>query len=420
MAENNLIKKSDLAKAREIDFVYLFTGSIKKLVEALGVTRKIPKTAGTLLKAYKAVGSLEDGNVGEGELIPLSQYKTTPVNIKEITMKKWRKATSAEAIVEKGFDQAVTMTTDKMLKDVQKGIRKDFFNFAATGTGSAAGSTFQAALAQAWGQLQVLFEDDEIESVYFMNPLDVADYLATANITLQTVFGMTYVEDFLGLGTVFFNSTVPKGKFYATAKDNIVMYYIPVNGADLDEAFSFTSDVTGYIGIHESPDYDNMTAKDTVVSGIELFAERIDGIVVGTIGQNPLGSVTVAPEAGTFDFWGTQCSDLQSDVTVSDGAIKGTLKYLSEGQLVNDWGAGYFLGLKFSDLDATATSIKVGLDPSQGSGLAEITTDPDKNGVFKITDQFVQKFVVVSTNGTQTKTQTFDLSGLKFSPSTGA
>lgn len=282
-AENNLIKKDDLAKAREIEFVNLFGYSIKKLVEALGVTRKIPKAAGTMLKSYKAVGTLQDGLVAEGDTIPLSKYKTVPVNYEEITLKKWRKATSAEAIIEKGYDQAVVMTGDEMLKDVQKGIRKNFFDFLSTGTGSASGKTFQAALAQAWGQLQVLFEDDEIQAVYFMNPLDVADYLATAQISLQNAFGMTYVENFLGLGTVIFNSSVPKGSIYATAKDNIVLYYIPVNGADLDEAFTFTSDATGYIGIHETPDYDNMTCKDTVISGIVLFAERIDGIVVSTL-----------------------------------------------------------------------------------------------------------------------------------------
>lgn len=284
-AEENLITSADLARAREVDFAYRFSDSIKKLMEALGVTRKIAKQAGTVLKAYKATGTLQDGNVAEGDLIPLSKYQTEPVNFAEITLKKWRKATSAEAIVEKGYNQAVTMTTDAMLKDVQKGIRSNFFTFLGTGTGTAEGDTFQATLAQAWGQLQVLFEDDDIQSVYFMNPLDVADYLATANITLQTAFGMTYVENFLGLGTVIFNSSVPKGKIYATAKDNLVLYYIPVNGADLNEAFSFTSDQTGLIGIHEAPDYTNMTASDTVVSGIVLFAERLDGVVVGTIGS---------------------------------------------------------------------------------------------------------------------------------------
>ena len=278
-----LIKKADLARVREIEFTEMFGYSIKKLMEALGVTRKIAKQAGTVLKSYKATGTLEDGAVAEGETIPLSKYKTEAVSYQEITLKKWRKATSAEAITDRGYDQAVEMTTDEMLKDVQKGIRKDFFTFLATGTGTATGATFQAALAQAWGQLQVLFEDDEIGAVYFLNPLDVADYLATANITLQTAFGMTYVENFLGLGTVIFNSSVPKGKIYATAKDNLVLYYIPVNGADLGEVFDFTTDATGYIGIHEEPDYTNMTASDTVINGMVLFAERMDGIVVGTI-----------------------------------------------------------------------------------------------------------------------------------------
>ena len=285
MAENNLIKKADLARAREVEFVSMFGENVRKLMEALGVTRKVAKQAGTVLKMYKATGTLQDGSVPEGDDIPLSKYATTSVNVGEIELKKWRKATSAEAIIERGYDQAVEMTTDRMLKDVQKGIRTDLFGFLATGEGSATGADFQGALAQAWGQLQVLFEDDADGSmVYFVNPLDIADYLAEASITTQTAFGMTYVEDFLGLGTVIMNASVPKGKIYATAKENIVLYYIPVNGADLGEAFDFTSDETGYIGIHETPDYTNMTASDTVVNGMTFLADRIDGVVVATIG----------------------------------------------------------------------------------------------------------------------------------------
>lgn len=303
-AEKNLIKNADLAKARELDFVYRFNDSIKKLIEALGVTRKIPKTAGTYLKAYKATGTLQDGLVAEGDIIPLSHYKTEAVNFGEIPFKKWRKATSAEAIIEKGYNQAVTMTTDEMLKDAQKGIKKYFFNFLSQGTGVATGSTFQSALAAIWGQLQVLYEDTEIAAVYFMNPLDVADYLGSAQITVQQAFGMSYIENFLGLGTVILNSNVPKKTIYGTAKENLVLYYIPVNGADLDEVFEFTSDELGYIGIHEKPDYSTMTAEDTVVSGIVLFAERIDGVVVGEIGGTVTPKVTtdVDVESGTPTF----------------------------------------------------------------------------------------------------------------------
>ena len=283
MAEN-LITRTDLARAREIDFVTAFGGSIAKLMEAIGVTRQIPKQAGTMLKAYKASGTLASGDVGEGETIPLSKYKTEAVAITEITLKKWRKAASAEAIIDRGYDQAVDMLTDEMLRDVQKGIRKDFFDLLDTGTGTAKGDTFQAAIAQAWGQLQVLFDDDGVSAVYFLNPLDVADYLAAAPIAMQTAFGMSYVENFMGLGTVILNSSVPKGKIYATAKDNLVLYYIPVNGADLNGAFDFTADDTGYVGIHEEADYTNMTAADTVVCGMALFADRLDGVVKASIG----------------------------------------------------------------------------------------------------------------------------------------
>lgn len=285
-AETNLIKKADLIRAREIEFTQIFSENISKLIEVLGVTRKIPKQAGTVLKAYRATGTLRDGTVAEGDTIPLSKYTTEAAVFGELTLSKWRKATSAEAIIERGYDQAVEMTTDRMLRDVQRMIREGFFSFLANGNGSASGTNLQSALAQAWGQLQVKFEDDDIQAVYFVNPLDIADYLSTAQITTQTAFGMTYVENFLGLGTVITNSSVPQGVIYATAKENIVLYYIPVNGADLGEAFSFTSDETGLIGIHEEPDYTNMTSSDTVINGMALFAERIDGIIVGDFREN--------------------------------------------------------------------------------------------------------------------------------------
>ena len=284
--EANLINTSTLSDAqiREVDFVEKFQSNLKKLIEALGVTRKVAASAGTMLKTYKATGTLQNGrNIPEGQVIPLSQYTVEPVSYKEIELKKYRKATSAEAITKYGFAQAVNMTSDKMQKDAANVIKADFFAELATGTGTATGVGLQATLAQAWGQLQTIFEDNDIESVYFINPLDIADYLATAEITTQTAFGMQYVENFLGLGTVFMNSNVPQGKIYATAKENVVMYYIPVNGADLGEAFQFTTDDTGYIGIHEAPNYTNMTAEDVVVDGVEFFAEKLAGVVVGTI-----------------------------------------------------------------------------------------------------------------------------------------
>ena len=277
------VKEADLAKVRDIDFTERFSKGIDTLMAMLGVTRKQEKRAGEVLKVYKATGTLESGVVAEGDVIPLSKYQTTYEAVGEAVLNKWRKVTTAEAISSKGYGQAVNDTNDKMLKDIQKGVRTSFVNFLATGTGEAAGTGLQATLAQAWGKLKVLFEDTSVQSVYFMTPLDVADYLGGAQISTQTAFGMSYIENFLGLGTVILASDVPKGKLYATAAENIVLYYIPVTSADMAQAFDLTSDATGLIGIHTGPTYDNLSAETVAASGVGLFAEKLDGIVVGTI-----------------------------------------------------------------------------------------------------------------------------------------
>jgi hypothetical protein len=286
-AEDNLSKSVNFARVREREFVEIFNGDIRKLVEALGVTRKIQKESGSVLKVMKVTGTLENGAVPEGEVIPLSEFATTWEPIGEITLKKWRKATTIEAINDKGYDQAVTSTTDKMIKDIQRGIRSDFFTFLATGTRTATGDGFQDTIANAWGQLQVIFEDTDVQPVFFLNPLDVAAYLGSAQISTQTLFGMTYLKNFLGLGDVFLNGDVPKGKVYATVKDNIVLYFVNAGTADINEGFEFTTDETGLIGIHEYPDYDRDTVNNSVVSGVKLFAENLYGVVVGTIGDTP-------------------------------------------------------------------------------------------------------------------------------------
>ena len=146
----------------------------------------------------------------------------------------------------------------------------------------------------------------------------------------------------------------------------------------------------------------------------EAFQKLIrsaDSLLAGLMGE-----VKVEPEAQSTKVFQHKVSTLQSDVEVVGDKIYGTLKYCSTGSLATTWGAGYFLVLKFSEVDETATSVKVGLDPSEGSGLVELLGDPDMNGVFKITSPYGQKFKVVSTDGTRSTIQKFDLSGLVFEP----
>ena len=283
-AETNLIKNSDLARVRQVDFVSQFGYSTKKLRELLGVMRLIPKQAGTLLKRHTVTGTLESGNVAEGDIIPLSKYTTVETPIGEITLSKWRKATSAEAILDKGYDQAVDETNDKMLQDIQGKIRTGIIgSLTIEGQPTASGANTQAALADAWGKLANIFENDAVETVYFLNPMDIASYLATAQITVQQAFGFSYVENFLGLGTVILNSGITAGTFKATAKQNMVGYYVPANEADLAKTFDFVSDETGLIAVHEYADYDRLTADSTFLSGIKIFADNAAGVIAGTI-----------------------------------------------------------------------------------------------------------------------------------------
>lgn len=293
-AETNLITVAQMKKVREVDFVNQFThNSLEKLIEVLGVTRKIPMMEGTTMYVYSTTGTLQSGAVAEGEIIPLSKYETTKTAIGEITLKKWRKAVSAEAIKKSGKNAAVGDTDRALLKDVQSGVRSDLFSFlngTITGSTTATGTTLQAALAEAWGQLQVKFEDDTAEAVYFVNPLDIADYLKTAQITTQTVFGMNYVEDFLGLGTVIMSSRVTKGTFVATAKENLIMYYLTMNG-DIAESFDLTADELGYIGIKSGyQNEERAQLESLVMSGIQFLVEYAAGVIKGTISAAPEGA----------------------------------------------------------------------------------------------------------------------------------
>ena len=414
---SNLTDAAAMKKIREVDFVSQFThGSLAKLIEVLGVTRKIPMMEGTTLYVYSMTGTLQDGGVAEGEIIPLSKIEQVKTPIGEITLNKWRKAVSAEAIMKSGSETAVRETDAKLVSLVQNGIRTDLFGFlngTIAGAGSVSGNGLQAALAAAWGQLQVRFEDDTAEAVYFLNPLDVADYLAGANITVQTAFGMNYIENFLGLGTVILSSRVTAGSFVATAKQNIIMYYLNMNG-DVANEFKLTTDELGYIGINSGyQNNERAQIESLVMDGIQFMVEYAGGVVKGNINSGNLSSATVAAAPDETDFWGTTAAQMQSGVTVSGKAITGTLTKLTSGQLVTDWGEGYFIGLKFSNFSSglTYANCKVGLAPTEGAGMQ--TLDDDTLAVFKITDKGAQKLVVSQAkDGVGRLTEYYDLSGL--------
>ena len=154
----------------------------------------------------------------------------------------------------------------------------------------------QAALANAWGKLQVAFEDDTAEAVYFVNPEDISAYLGKATLTTQTAFGMNYIENFLGLGTVITSSRITKGTFVATAKENLILYYLTMNG-DVARAFDLTADELGYIGIKSGyANEERAQIESLVMDGLQIMVEYAAGVIKGTITEAAAAST---PSQGT-------------------------------------------------------------------------------------------------------------------------
>lgn len=281
-------KSADFAKVSEIDFVQQFTQGINVLQEVLGITRKVEKYPGQVIKTYKVTGELESGAVAEGAEIPLTSYKKEVDKTFELAVEKWRKQTTLEAINDKGYEQAVVDTDEKMVRDIQSSIKKKFFDFVATGTGTASGEGLRGALASTWAELDRLFEDYGLgggDFIYMVNQKDVAAFLTDKDnyATKADAWGMTYLTQFLGMYDVLVYSGIAEGTVIGTARNNLILYFTNPKNSDLAKAFDFTTDETGLVGVNHSTHYTNLTTDTVAIAGVALYAELIDRIVIGTV-----------------------------------------------------------------------------------------------------------------------------------------
>lgn len=146
-----------------------------------------------------------------------------------------------------------------------------------------------------------------------------------------------------------------------------------------------------------------------VIADADTSAELIQ--LIAGADQFASSNVTVASTEADFDFWGTKSSEIQSSIAVANGKITGTLIKQTSGQIVTDWGEGYFLGLKYTKNNAKASSIKVGIIPS-ASGMALQELDEDMASIMKITDKNTQKVCVRLSDGNVSYDVLLDISEL--------
>ena len=143
------------------------------------------------------------------------------------------------------------------------------------------------------------------EIVGFCNILDAYAYLGAADITVQTLFGMNYIENFLGYSRLFLSSEIPSGKVVATPVENLVLYYINPAESDFAKAgleFRVDGD-TPLIGFHVDGNYSTLVSESTALMGMVLFAEYIDGIAVIDIGTEAYTAVQSPAKADIATYF---------------------------------------------------------------------------------------------------------------------
>lgn len=286
----NTTVTSDLAAGMDIEMVMNFQQEYDRLAEILGIVSPEIVAAGTALYQFKVTGELNDAVVAEGDETPLSKYKTEKVPWGDVEFRPYRKLTTAQAILKSGYEPAVLKTDKKMVQDMRASIIANFFASLAKGTGKAkAAATLQAAIAMADCALEDAMEDkgDKAERIiHFVNRGDVYEYIADTPVTVQTMFGMTYLANFLGMEHCFVTNKVPAGTVYVTPADNLHMYGIDF-GALAQAELAYTTVEGSLIGVHHKPNYTRNSCETFAATGATMLAEILDYIVKAEFGAEP-------------------------------------------------------------------------------------------------------------------------------------
>lgn len=272
--------------ARELDFVTRFGQNWDALREVLGIARPIKKQAGTTLKSYIASVDLEDGDVEPGNVIPYSKATVQQVGYADLSLQKYAKAVPVEDVDKYGVEVAVEKTDDAFLNELQTVVMDDFYDELTDDTHALTGaySTFQMAVSMAIGKVKDKFKKmhKNISSVVvFVNTLDLYAYLGDASITVQNLFGLDYIKNFLGADTMIISSEIAQGKVVAVPSDNLVLYHVDPSTEFARLGLVYTTDgVTNLIGFHAQGNYGTAVGESFALMGMKLWFEYADGVAI--------------------------------------------------------------------------------------------------------------------------------------------
>lgn len=283
---------ADLGTIKSIDFVNKFGTSINDLLTLLGVTRKEPMTADMQINLYKWAVDVDTAEtVGEGETIPLSKVTRALDRTVKVEWLKKRRAVSAEAVARHGANIAIDQSDKRLMREIQSGVKTDFVSFLGTTNTKISATDLQIALSQSWGKLQLVPEFEGQSFVSFVNPMDVANFLSGKPVQADAsnAYGMTLLQNFIGADRVISLGSIPQGKVYTTAVDNIVLAYLDMANSPLKGSFVDYTDETGLLAVVSDKTVSNLTLESVFTGAFKLFTEIPDGVVEATITTVPSG-----------------------------------------------------------------------------------------------------------------------------------
>ena len=118
----------------------------------------------------------------------------------EVAWFKKRRSVSAEAIARHGASVAITEADTRLMREIQNGIKEQFFTFLKTNPTKNKGKGLQRRTCSSVGKNRNIFNEFEGSPIVtFVNPVDAAEYLGNAGVgaNASNVFGMTLLKKLL-------------------------------------------------------------------------------------------------------------------------------------------------------------------------------------------------------------------------------
>lgn len=365
----NLTKVANITTAaREIDFVTRFNKNWDSLREVMGIMRPIRKAPGTKLVSSTATVTLQDGDVAEGVEIPYSLATVEPVAFEDLNIRKWAKAVSIEAVEKHGAAVAVQKTDEAFLNELQGVVLGEFYDFIQTGTLAPEEeiTDFQMGIAMAVGLVVDKFKKmrrDASRTTVWVNTLDAYRYLGAAALTVQNLFGIQYVKDFLGADTMIMSSEIEPGTILATPQDNVVLYYVDPGDSEFAQlGLDYTvQGETNLIGFHANGNYNTAVGESFAIMGMKLWAEYLDAIAVINVGGGTVNpSITLSQKTMSLAEGGTKAltaTTVPADAVVTWASSDSTKATVSDGTVtaVAEGSANVTATITVDGTDYTAT-----------------------------------------------------------------